>query len=247
MIRSTHPLYYKRLFDSIRIPQEKEEEVFGILRRFEDDRERYQALPHPAPWEVVAAIHNMEASGDFDRVQHNGQKIVGTGKKTTLVPKGKGPFETWEESAIDAHRFRRWHTPGSIYYWLEMAERFNGLGYRNKGLHSPYLVGGSDLETPGRYMADGRWSPRGRGRQIGVATILKVIQSGWFSRGRTSVFLESRNTHLLTLECMRRGDRKARVGFQKEVAESSRVRLELDGIIGPATVGAWLKAGGFDE
>jgi lysozyme family protein len=134
------------------------------------------------PWYFVAAIHNMEASGNFEGVLHNGQKIIGKGKKTTIVPKGRGPFKTWEEAAIDALRLKRidkvkdW----SIGNMLKIAEAYNGLGYLkyHKRENSPYLWAQTSInDGNGKYASDGKWSEAMNANgQVGFAAIVKELE-----------------------------------------------------------------------
>lgn len=88
--------------------------------RIEANRSRYEVVSKATgvPWDVIGVIHYRESSGSFAGVLHNGQKIIGTGKKTTLVPKGRGPFSTWEDAAVDAlmncHPYAGKNKDGSI-------------------------------------------------------------------------------------------------------------------------------------
>lgn len=146
------------------------------------NRSRYEAVSKKTgvPWDVIGVIHYRESSGSFAGVLHNGQKIIGTGKKTTLVPKGRGPFGTWEDAAVDAlmncHPYagknKDWSTAGT----LEILECYNGLGYRNKGLPSPYLWAGTDQYVKGKYVADGKYDPNHVDTQLGVAPILMKLR-----------------------------------------------------------------------
>lgn len=146
------------------------------------NRARYEAVSKATgvPWDVIGVIHYRESSGDFKGVLHNGQKIIGTGKKTTIVPKGRGPFSTWEEAAIDAlvnapphaAKNKDWSIAGT----LDILERYNGLGYRNKGLPSPYLWAGTDQYVKGKYVADGKYDPEHVDKQLGVAPILMKLR-----------------------------------------------------------------------
>ena len=67
---------------------------------------RYEKVGKPLgiPWWWIAICHHRESSGNFAGVLHNGEHIIGTGRKTRLVPAGRGPFASWEEAAVDAHR-----------------------------------------------------------------------------------------------------------------------------------------------
>lgn len=146
------------------------------------NRPRYELVAKATgvPWDVIGVIHYRESSGDFRGVLHNGQKIIGTGKLTTLVPKGRGPFSTWEEAAIDAlancHPHLARNKDWSIGTTLDKLEAYNGLGYRNKGLPSPYLWAGTNQYTKGKYVADGKFDPNHVDQQLGVAPILMKIR-----------------------------------------------------------------------
>lgn len=132
------------------------------------------------PWDVIGVIHYRESSGSFSGVLHNGQKIIGTGKKTTLVPKGRGPFSTWEEAAIDAlmncHPYAGKNKDWTIAGTLDILERYNGLGYRKKGLPSPYLWAGTDQYVKGKYVADGKYDSNHVDQQLGVAPLLMKLR-----------------------------------------------------------------------
>lgn len=146
------------------------------------NRHRYEAVSKATgvPWDVIGVIHYRESSGDFAGVLHNGQKIIGTGKKTTLVPKGRGPFSTWEAAAIDALMncapFAAKNKDWSISGTLDILERYNGLGYRKKGLPSPYLWAGTDQYVKGKYVADGKYDPNHVDQQLGVAPLLMKLR-----------------------------------------------------------------------
>ena len=150
--------------------------------KIEANRPRYEQVSKTTgvPWDVIGVIHYRESSLDFRGVLHNGQKIIGTGKKTTLVPKGRGPFNTWEEAAIDAlmncHPSAGKNNDWSIAGTLDILERYNGLGYRKKGLPSPYLWAGTDQYVKGKYVADGKYDPNHVDQQLGAAPLLMKLR-----------------------------------------------------------------------
>lgn len=154
------------------------------VAKIEAHRECYEAVSKATgvPWDVIGVIHYRESSGDFKGVLHNGDRIIGTGKLTVKVPKGRGPFSTWEEAAIDAlvvcppyaAKNKDWSIGGT----LDILERYNGLGYRNKGLPSPYLWAGTDQYVKGKYVADGKYDPEHVDKQLGVAPILMKLREG---------------------------------------------------------------------
>lgn len=152
------------------------------------NRSRYeyvsQALGGKIPWFFIGALHYRESGCDFAGVLHNGQRILGTGKKTTWVPKGRGPFNTWEESAIDALKLKNYQneTDWTIGACLYRSERFNGTGYHSRiGDHgkielTPYVFAGSNLhDKTSKYVEDGKYDPVAREKQLGVATIYKAL------------------------------------------------------------------------
>src|SRR3954468_4720639 len=81
-------------------------------------KQRYQpvALKTGVPWFVIAVIHEREASQNWSKSLAQGDPW---NKKSVHVPKGRGPFKSWEEAAIDAlancspyaAKWRDW-TPG---------------------------------------------------------------------------------------------------------------------------------------
>lgn len=131
------------------------------------------------PWEWLAVIHMRESNNNFAGVLHNGEKIIGSGRKTKLVPRGRGPFPSWEEAAIDALAIKKlvglpkatWTLGKQLYE----AERFNGFGYFNKGKRSPYVWAGSSMQQRGKFIRDHVYSASTMDTQLGVAPVLKRI------------------------------------------------------------------------
>lgn len=160
----------------------REGEFVPVARRLMASKARYQGVSGKTgvPWWVIAVIHQRESSGSFAGVLHNGEKIIGTGRKTRLVPAGRGPFATWEASAVDAlvncppkiASNKDW-SAGSTLTWLE---RYNGLGYANKGLPSPYVWSGTDQYARGKYVADGVFDPNAVDQQIGCAGLILALR-----------------------------------------------------------------------
>lgn len=130
------------------------------------------------PWDVVAACHYRESSLDFKAVLHNGERIIGTGKKTKLVPAGRGPFLTWHEAAVDAMIIEKgkfpktWDTQGK----LDFCERFNGLGYAKRNMPSPYVYAGTNKYKSGLYVADGKFDASKVDKRLGCAAIIKGLK-----------------------------------------------------------------------
>jgi lysozyme family protein len=162
------------------IHEAKGEEVEGILSNIGTTHQRYVSVGNTMgiPWHVIAVIHTMESSLNFNTHLHNGDPLT---QRTIHVPhgrplKGDPPF-TWEESATDALELKKlyewedWSLPGILY----KLEEYNGWGYRLYHPHvlSPYLWSGSTHYTGGKYAADGTWSETATSRQTGAAVLLR--------------------------------------------------------------------------
>jgi lysozyme family protein len=139
-----------------------------------DNRWRYWAVQRRTgvPWQLLAAWHWRECNGDFRGCLHNGEHIIGNGRKTHLVPAGRGPFETWEDAAVDACEIKGL---SAIKDWSDemvcyQTERFNGFGYRHPGRpKSPYVWQGTTIyKGPGKFSSDGHYDPSLTDPQIGV-------------------------------------------------------------------------------
>lgn len=155
--------------------------VTNIANRIILNKQRYvnvaHCFPNPIKWFHIALIHNMESGGNFSTYLGNGQTLS---KKTTIVPKGRGPFSSFQDGAIDAIRVDGLN---NIYDWsigntLYVLEGFNGYGYTDfKGINSPYIWSGSNQYISGYYIADNVYSKTAVSKQIGIALILQKLIS----------------------------------------------------------------------
>jgi lysozyme family protein len=150
---------------------------------------RYQTVEARTgvPWWVIAVIHERESDQNWHDSLAQGDPWNQVSRD---VPKGRGPFKSWEEAAIDAlvncdpHLARKsWRTAGEI---LTNLEAYNGLGYydgpvtkrdgvivaRYGSQPSPYIWAGTDQYKSGKYVADGVYSPSVSDIQPGCAGII---------------------------------------------------------------------------
>lgn len=121
-----------------------------------------------APWWFLAGIDMREMSFNHSGHFANGDKIIGTGRKTYRVPAGLGPADTWAQSVEQAlahertvnSRFRKLVRPDmTLAEACEAWEIYNGLGFRGKGEYSEYVFAFTNHhDETGRYVADGKFS-----------------------------------------------------------------------------------------
>jgi lysozyme family protein len=171
---------YQQLYQTMSINPAKLSQLDKVISKINANKGRYTAVWNltSVPWQVIAAIHYRESGNSFLRHLHNGDPLTA---RTTHVPagrplKGTPPF-TWEESAIDAIRMQGLNkvTDWSIGNTMVLLEKYNGLGYKKKGLPSPYLWSWTDKYKAGKYVADGKFDPKVVDVQCGVAVILKKL------------------------------------------------------------------------
>lgn len=169
---------YRSLFDSCIIREERFPEIDETISAMTANRGRYESVAAELaiPWNFIAIIHCMEGSLSFKKHLHNGDPLTA---RTVQVPKGrpaagKPPF-TWEESAADALTIEGFssRTDWSIPGMLLAFENFNGMGYRKKGIHSPYLWSYSNHYSKGKFTADGIFNPNAVSKQCGAAVLLR--------------------------------------------------------------------------
>lgn len=168
----------KQRWDACKIPESMAPAFRSAASRITANKARYDKVSKltGVPWWFIGVVHYRESNLNFNTYLGNGQAL---NKKTTIVPKGRGPFASWEDGAVDAlvncapyaARNRDWSVGGS----LAMLEQYNGLGYAGKGLPSPYIWSGTNQYTKGKYVSDGVFSATAVDKQLGCAGIIKFL------------------------------------------------------------------------
>jgi lysozyme family protein len=137
---------------------------------------RYQAVEAKTgvPWAIIAVIHERESSQSWTASLAQGDPW---NHASIHVPKGRGPFKSWEEAAEDAlvicpPHAAHWHD-WTIGGALCLLEQYNGLGYAARGIPSPYVWASTDQYHRGKYIADGHFDPNAVDHQLGCAALLK--------------------------------------------------------------------------
>lgn len=163
--------YYVQLYKTMEV--KNPEVIERVVNRIKANKSYYSAAENVTgvDWRIIAVIHNLEADGSFSRQILNGERWD---RRTHLVPKGYGPWDSWVMSCVTA--FRRHPMKGlSLPETLKKLEGFNGFGYARKGINSPYLWSYTNHYTKGKYVSDGKYSYTAVSKQIGAAALLKML------------------------------------------------------------------------
>lgn len=155
-------------------------QFLAVAQRLVNAKMRYvsASLKTGVPWWFIAVVHERESGQNWSRSLAQGDPWD---QVSTHVPAGRGPFNSWEDAAIDAlvhcapfaARNEDWTIGGS----LTMLEQYNGLGYANRGIASPYVWSGTDQYTSGKYVKDGVFDSAAVDRQLGCAGLLLAMKS----------------------------------------------------------------------
>jgi lysozyme family protein len=164
-------LYYEYYYRTMEI--KNIEVVERIAQNIKNHKSRYLAaqLLTGVDWRIIGVIHNLEAGGSFARQILNGERWK---KRTRLVPKGEGPWRSWEESCVTAFKYHKLES-NSVGAVLKFLERYNGLGYVKRGINSPYIWSYTNHYTSGKYVSDGKYSSYAVSKQAGAAPTLKLL------------------------------------------------------------------------
>jgi lysozyme family protein len=150
-----------------------------VSERLVAAKERYDEITAltKVPWFIIAVIHEREADQDWTANLAQGDPW---NRVSVHVPKGRGPFKSFAAAARDAlvnchpyaAKWKDWSAGGA----LTLLEQYNGLGYANRGLPSPYVWSGTDRYKKGKYVSDGVFDPSVVDRQLGCAGLIKTMQ-----------------------------------------------------------------------
>ena len=163
---------YEQLFRDCQIVDAgKQQEVDNAIAAMQAPQARYAALADRAgvPWYFVAVVHQREGSGNFSQSVRDGHRL----------PAGL----SWEDDALAVMQeqcggWHDWSLPGLLY----RLEAYNGFGYRQYQINSPYLWSFATCYTKGKFVADGRFDPDQVDEQPGTAVILhRMVERGLIS------------------------------------------------------------------
>ena len=169
---------YEQLFATMEIKTSRVEAADAIVTKIADHKGVYEAimLQTGVPWQMVGIFHSMEAGLNFGGHLHNGDPLnARTVQKPKGRPKSGTPPFTFAESAIDALQYDGlaglpgWQLAETLYRF----EKYNGTGYRKRGINSPYLWSFSNHYSKGKFVKDGKFDPNAVSKQCGAVVLLK--------------------------------------------------------------------------
>ena len=167
---------YASLMSVMRVlrTDEVNETADRLLKNVDESRYEVAHSVTGVPIVFMAASFEREASSDFTKSPAQGDPFDAVSKN---VPRGRGPFRSWAEAAVDAYHLNgldkvgtaNWTWPLVCYY----GELFNGFGPRDyHHIRTSYLWGGTNLQQPGKYVADGKFDAGCMDEQIGIVPMM---------------------------------------------------------------------------
>ena len=180
MVKILHRDEYNTLWNDMDINNDKIDDFQKAAQKILKGIVVYKRLEEKTkvPWRLIGLIHYRESNCNFSAHLHNGDPLY---EKTINEPKGRpltgiAPY-SFEFSAIDAltidglTNIDDWDIE-TISYFLE---KYNGFGYRLRGVNSPYLWAGTSNYTKGKYTSDKVYNPKVIDKQLGAMGILKTL------------------------------------------------------------------------
>lgn len=130
------------------------------------------------PWFFIAVVHERESSQSWKDSLAQGDPW---NKVSVNVPAGRGPFNSWEDAAVDAlvhcSPFVARNSDWTVGGLLTEFEQYNGLGYAMRDLPSPYVWAGTNQYIKGKFRTDHDYDPEMVDKQPGCAALLLAIAS----------------------------------------------------------------------
>ncbi len=177
---------YSRLINSMVISTvvKNVNAIKAAVGRIKNNQDQYKKVMQRTgvPWQVVGAIHSMEANCNLSLHLHNGDSLNARTKRVPSgrPPTGSPPFD-WVDSAVDALTMPQ-HFLDTVKDWpieriaFEL-EKYNGFGYRlqNTGVNTPYLWSFTNHHTKGKFIADHVFSATAPSDQPGAMALIKML------------------------------------------------------------------------
>jgi lysozyme family protein len=129
------------------------------------------------PWPLIGVLDLRESDCDPAKALGQGDPW---NRVSVNVPRGKGPFKSWEDAAKYYIHYDGLDDPPAPYdmtVTCYMGEKWNGFGPRNRGINTGYLWSFTNHYTGGKYVSDGVWNAGAFDKQPGIiAVLLKMFE-----------------------------------------------------------------------
>ena len=175
---------YKDLWAKAKLNPDRLPQIDRTIDRILTGKDKYRQIERQIgiPIHVTALIHAMEADCDFDCHLFNGDSLAArTINEPKGYPKEGNPPFSWGQSAVasliqsNLVNWSDWTIPGILY----QLEGYNGWGYVDTKIYSPYLWSYTNIYRSGKYVSDGKFDPEAVSGQPGAAAILmRMVHRG---------------------------------------------------------------------
>jgi lysozyme family protein len=162
---------YATLLSAMAVRGECVKAVDEVATKLLACRSRYEEVTaiNGVPVVYIGPCFEREAGNDFTKNPAQGWSLHSVSR---IIPRN-GPFPDWKTAALAAYRLNGLDKVGKGNWTWELicyyGELFNGMGYRDfHHMHSPYLWGGTNIQTKGKYVADGKFDLNEMDPQLGI-------------------------------------------------------------------------------
>lgn len=184
---------------SLNLSEDHKQGLSSFLQNYQNNKGEYEAVSNALKQNGVtitpsqiAAIHWREASGSFNKSIANGETLGKYIRKDGKMGQGSPgssftPTNNWVQHSAEVLSYKVTEKYGgprdvsSSAAFNDFAERYNGLGYRQKNTVSPYVYAGTNLYTGGKFTSDGNYDPNTFDKQVGTA-VLAAAADGTLER-----------------------------------------------------------------
>lgn len=167
---------YAHLLSVMQVREECRRMVDEVAAKLLGYKSRYAQVSAEdgVPVVFIATLFEREASSNFTKNPAQGWPLHSVSK---WVPHN-GPFPDWNSAALAAYHLNGLDKVGPDNWTWELmcfyGELFNGMGYRDfHHMHSPYLWGGTNIQTVGKYDADEKFNPDRMDPQLGIVPVMR--------------------------------------------------------------------------
>jgi lysozyme family protein len=167
---------YSQLLSAMTPRPECRERINSVAAQILGHRDRFEEVSkiNGVPVIFMGPSFYREAGLDFALNPAQGWPLR---TRSKIIPYN-GPFPDWKSAALEAYRLNGLDRVGAGKWTWELicfyGELFNGFGYRDyHHMHSPYLWGGTNIQTIGKYTEDGKFDESEMDKQLGIIPIAK--------------------------------------------------------------------------